>query len=153
MKTKLPSGCADPILGIGASCLGFNVRKTARLLAKAYDGAFAGCDLKSTQFPILVALHSHGALSIHRLAGMLALDRTTLTRNLGPLVRRGLVEISDGADRRTKAAAITGEGEALLQKALPQWERVQEAIKSQLGVGETEKLLETLGRLSRAVRG
>ena len=55
-------------------------------------------------------------------ATLLAMDRTTLTANLKPLERRGLLTVSvDKEDRRSRRLALTAAGRRLLVKAYPLW--------------------------------
>ncbi len=150
MSSKILPGHKDPVLDIARECLGFNVRKTARILARAYDKAFLSCELKSTQFPILVVLHTKGQTFIRELAKLLDLDRTTLTRNLVPLVRRGLIQVEEGTDRRTQTVTLTESGEALLQQALPRWQKLQARLISAVGREHTVQLLDGLQELSDA---
>jgi DNA-binding MarR family transcriptional regulator len=138
---------------IGAECMGYNVRKTARLLAKAYDDALAPCSLKSTQFSVLVGLHAKGPLGMKELADILKMDRTTLTRNLKPLERRRLVRVQVGNDLRQRAITLTEEGVKLLADAIPLWRRVQRRLVSLLGEGEAAQLLSALHSLDKIAQG
>lgn len=61
------------------------------------------------------------------------MDRTTLTRNLKPLERQGLIEIKPGQDQRTRVVALTAEGCEALAKAIPLWEQAQARIVEGLG--------------------
>lgn len=66
-------------------------------------------------------------------AALLAMDRTTLTANLKPLARRGLVRIKiDEQDRRSRRLALSAEGRALLAEALPVWKRHHAALARRL---------------------
>ena len=57
------------------------------------------------------------------------MDRTTLTANLKPLERRGLVETKvDAVDRRGRLLILTATGRNLLQSALPIWQRTQDEV-------------------------
>jgi DNA-binding MarR family transcriptional regulator len=56
-----------------------------------------------------------------RLADLLGVERTTLTRNLTVLARRGLVEWVGAKDGRIRKAALTKTGDAMLHKCLPRW--------------------------------
>jgi DNA-binding MarR family transcriptional regulator len=61
-----------------------------------------------------------------QVAALLAMDRTTLTANLKPLERRGLVRVVvDEADRRSRRLRLTSVGRAALAKAMPLWEEAQ----------------------------
>jgi DNA-binding MarR family transcriptional regulator len=65
--------------------------------------------------------------------GRLAMDRTTLARDLRPLQRRGLVAVSVGADRRVRMAELTDEGHRLVDEVRPLWKTVQRDVRAQLG--------------------
>ena len=105
----------------------------ARALSRAYDEALRPCGLKSTQFSLLVAIGSQATLSISEMAEALGLERTTLTRNLRPLERMGLVAIGAEAYRRSRALTLTEQGRARLDEALPLWQTAQQRLRSALG--------------------
>jgi DNA-binding MarR family transcriptional regulator len=138
---------------IGIECLGFNVRKTARVLAKAFDETLAPCGLKNTQFSILVGLHVRGPVNVQAFSNLLKMDRTTLTRNLGPLERQGLIRINTGSDRRSRSIALTDAGEELLQQAVPLWQELQKRLVDGLGNDQADQLRKTLRNLTRVVSG
>jgi DNA-binding MarR family transcriptional regulator len=62
-----------------------------------------------------------------RLADLLGLERTTLTRNLRPLIRDGFVRVDEGEDRRVRKVAITPAGEEAARRAYPFWKKAQDA--------------------------
>jgi DNA-binding MarR family transcriptional regulator len=79
------------------------------------------------------------------------MDRTTLTANLKPLERRGLVLVTaDGADRRARRMALTADGRTLLARALPLWEEAQAANGRLVGGSDLTGLLADLRALSRS---
>ena len=86
-----------------------------------------GSGLRGTQFTLLATVIQTGPIPATRLADFLGLDRTTLTRNLGPLVRDGHVTITDGADRRVHKVAITAKGAEAARAAFPFWRKAQAA--------------------------
>ena len=116
-----------------AMCTSFNLRKAARAVTQFYDDALRESGLKSTQFSLLAAAAVAGKAPISRLAEEMAMDRTTLTRNLKPLQAEGLLRIEAGADRRVRNVAVTPEGEALLEKAMPMWRKAQTQMIDKLG--------------------
>ncbi len=83
-------------------------------------------------------------LSINQLANTLVMDRTTLTRNLKPLQKGGLVELGPGPDARTKAVKLTGAGRKTLRKALRLWSRAQKATNESLGASRSDRLQKDL---------
>ncbi len=102
-------------------------RRQSRELTRFYDRAMRGSGLRTSQFNLLATLIQTGPMAATRLADFLGLDRTTLTRNLRPLVRDGLVVIEDGADRRVHNAAITAKGQEAARNAFPSWRKAQDA--------------------------
>jgi DNA-binding MarR family transcriptional regulator len=111
-------------------CLCLHVQRAARAVARRYDAALKPVGLTNGQFSILMALNRAEAPSIGRVADLLAMDRTTLTANLKPLERRGLVKVSVGeADRRSRFLTLTIAGRQLLASALPLWKREQAAVE------------------------
>ncbi len=110
-------------------CLCLAVQRAARTLARRFDDALRPVGLTSGQFSLLMSLNQPVPPSIGSIAGLLAMDRTTLTANLKPLERRGLAETKvDPADRRGRLVILTAPGRKLLQDALPIWQRTQEDV-------------------------
>src|SRR5438067_1685132 len=106
------------------TCLCLHLQRAARAVARRFDEALRPLGLTSGQFSLLMSLNRAEPPTIGRVAAVLAMDRTTLTANLKPLERRGLVEIRiDVADRRSRRLALTPAGRALLTAALPAWQR------------------------------
>src|SRR5437763_6496103 len=97
------------------ACFCLHLQRAARAVARRFDAAFRPLGLTSGQFSMLMSLNRPEAPTIGSVAALLAMDRTTLTANLKPLVRRGLVRVAvDPADRRSRRVALTRAGRALL---------------------------------------
>ncbi len=92
-----------------------------------------------------------GEASMQDLAFMLAMDRTTLTRNLSPLLKKGLIKISVGKDRRVRPLTVTPKGKALLEKALPYWEKAQSSIVNKIGADNWDQIMRWLHQISMIV--
>ena len=91
-------------------------------MARRFDEAFRPFEITSGQFSLLMSLNRPERPTIGSVAGLLAMDRTTLTANLKPLERRGLLTVTvDPDDRRSRRLTLTGSGMALLARALPVW--------------------------------
>lgn len=122
------------------TCLGMALRQATRALTQRYDAAFSAVGIRSTQFNLLVALAQAPAVPMSRLAKAVVMDRTTLTRNLAPLVRRGLVAETGADDKRVRSYALTPRGQQLLARALPDWKAAQARILSALPEEDAEQL-------------
>jgi DNA-binding MarR family transcriptional regulator len=125
-------------------CYCANLRMATRAMARVYDAALRPAGLRTTQFSILSRLESDGPLGTSRLAQRLAMDRTTLAREVEPLIEAGLVVRSTGEDRRQRPLALTGSGRDRLRQAWPLWERVQREVGSAFGEDRAEGLVRAL---------
>ena len=110
-------------------------RRKSRELTRFYERAMRGSGLRGPQFTLLATLIQTGPIPTTRLADFLGLERTTLTRNLGPLLRDGHVAIEDGADRRVHKVTITAKGVAAAERAFPFWRRAQDAALARSPAG------------------
>jgi DNA-binding MarR family transcriptional regulator len=145
MRTPLDP---EALVAMSTECACFNVRKAARALTSLFDRALAPTGLRATQGTLLVALARAGDIPVTRLAGILGMDRTTLTRNLEPLERDGLVALRPGPDRRVKLAGITEKGRKTLAAAIPLWREAQRQIAEGTGAGRWIELRRELGRIT-----
>src|SRR5215469_18011703 len=85
------------------TCLCLHLQRAARAVARRFDAALRPLGLTSGQFSLLMALNRPEPASIGNVASLLAMDRTTLTANVKPLERRGLVAVTiDDADKRAR---------------------------------------------------
>ena len=134
------------------ACVCFNFRKAARAVTQLYDTALGPSGLRATQFSLLVALHLGGPVTISRLAREMVMDRTTLTRNLKPLEKHGLIEVVKGEDQRTRAVRLTTRGSEALATALPWWRRVQADVIDTMGESRWRRLMSGLAATVAAAR-
>lgn len=131
------------------NCLCLHVQRAARALARHYDEALRPLDLTHGQFSLMMSLNRPGARRMGEVSALLALDRTTLTANLKPLQRRGLVTVTvDEADKRSRCMTLTAAGRALLATAFPLWKRAKAASERHLAPAENERLRAALRALS-----
>lgn len=129
-----------------AGCLCSALRRTTRAVTQLYDAALRPLGLRSTQLPILVAASRLGRVPLAALAERLGMDRTTLLRNVRPLVRRKLVEVVTEEGSRRAELRATPAGGALLARVHPAWSAAQtRALKAVEGV-DWSGALEAMGR-------
>ncbi|WP_417834252.1 MarR family winged helix-turn-helix transcriptional regulator [Thalassospira xiamenensis] len=127
------------------SCLCLHVRRAARTIARRFDDAFRPFDLTSGQYSLLMSLNRPHPPHMQDVADLLAMDRTTLTANLKPLERRGLVAIDiDPKDKRSRLLTLTDQGMALLVKAFPIWQKTQKDLNALVANSDSRHLLTDL---------
>lgn len=119
-----------------SGCTCFKLRSLARRVTQLYDHALAPSGLKVTQYSLLASARrreASGPPTVTELAQRLFTDRTTLTRNLRPLVAAGFIRLGSGLDDRSKAVIVTPKGEAAFQAARPLWKAAQAEMHERAG--------------------
>ena len=76
------------------------------------------------------------------------LDRTSMSRNLSPLKKQGLIAVAEEGWHRTRAVSITAEGAAVLHKGMPLWRQAQREFAAHMGQADTAALMALLMRAS-----
>ena len=131
------------------TCLCLHLQRAARAIARHFDDALRPLGLTNGQFSLMMSLNRPQPPNMRSVADLLAMDRTTLTANLKPLERRGLVTVTvDETDRRNRRMALTPAGRALLAAAVPIWTREHDAIEQRLGRSSPDRLRADLRALS-----
>lgn len=145
---------SDPLpfattLDIRDNCLCLSLQRAARGVGRFYDEALRPAQLTNGQFSLLMSLNRPQPPNVAEVAGLLGMDRTTLTANLKPLARRGLLKISvDPADKRSRRLHLTQAGRAALIAALPLWKAAQATIEQRLKGVRPEKIRAALESLA-----
>ncbi len=127
-----------------ALCPAFNIRAASRVITQLFDEILKPSGLQITQFAVLVGVASFGTPTINQLAEGLVLDRTTLSRNLKPLEKLGLIKISSGDDKRTTVVELTPKGKSAMNKTLPYWEKARATVSEEFGKKHLDGLLKDL---------
>ena len=129
----------------GCTCL--RLRKASRRVSQIYDQHLEPFGLTVTQYGVLGHLATFDGISIGELADKLVMDPTTLTRNLRPLVRQGLLAVKpDRRDKRARSLGLTLKGRNAFEKAKPGWVGAQRHIEQVFGETETPALNAALDR-------
>jgi DNA-binding MarR family transcriptional regulator len=135
----------------GFECLCGNARMAARAVTSFYDEGLRPSGLRATQLAVLWAVVALPGATIKAIAKCIAMDATTLTRNLRVMADDGLVELAEGEDRRERAVRPTAKGRRLFAKAMPLWEQTQ-ARFARLSGQDTAAMNRLLLAISRPAR-
>jgi DNA-binding MarR family transcriptional regulator len=141
---------------ISEQCLCTRVRQVARAVTKIYDDGLRSLGLQSSQLTVLVAVARFGenGARMNSLADVLVMDRTTLSRNLRPLERLGLLRVARSPDdARARIVLLTRAGERAIEKGYPLWERAQREVRALIGASEAEQLQGRAAGVLRALAG
>jgi DNA-binding MarR family transcriptional regulator len=126
-------------------CVCAAIRRASRAVTQHYQRHFRGTGLLGTQFSMLTVLIRSGPMPMGRMAKLLGVERTTLTRNLKPLEKKQWVKVEGEKDGRVHFVSITPKGRAVAKAALPAWR------KAQTTVGPKIKELRLVELLERAI--
>ncbi|RKT13987.1 DNA-binding MarR family transcriptional regulator [Paraburkholderia sp. RAU2J] len=133
---------------IALNCLLTRTRQISRVLTAIYDEAVRPFGVNASQFTLLVLIVEFGPLSRSDLGRRNCHDRTTLTRNLRPLISRGLVcEGVSGSNVRSRPLSLTGQGNALLCNTAPAWSAAQAKARALVGAVGADALMGIAGDL------
>ena len=122
-----------------AACTYFRARRMARLVTRFYDNQLGSVGINTNQLGLLAKLLDANmlgvsGLSVGALAERVGMHPSTLTRDLKPLMKQGLVQDgNDPEDRRIRMVLITKKGEGKLRDAIPAWRRAQKRVQDVLG--------------------
>ncbi|MBW8640732.1 MarR family winged helix-turn-helix transcriptional regulator [Hoeflea sp. WL0058] len=135
---------ADPLENAFNDCLLMNTIRTARILTRRYDNRIRSFGVTVVQFSVLMTIRKHPGEAINTLAGRIAMDRSTLTRNIDVMVRKGLVRKVSSGKGNARICRLTPVGESLLDELIPQWFAARQELKQRLGDGNPEEFLRML---------
>jgi len=128
------------------TCLCLHVQRAARALARLFDDALRPV---GRQFSLMMSLNRPEPPAMGSVAALLAMDQTTLTAALKPLVRKGWVTVTPNPkDKRGRLLSLTGAGKAVLASALPIWERTHALLEEKLPDGDSSQLRRGLQALA-----
>ena len=133
VATELPPG--------PRGCSNFKLRQADRLVSRHYDAVIGNrSGLKTSQYSLLSHIAAHGPIRPADLAQLMALEPSTLTRNLQPLVAQGWVLVEPGSDGRSRQVSLTDAGRAKRTEAQRAWKQAQLAFNDKLGVERVARL-------------
>jgi DNA-binding MarR family transcriptional regulator len=133
-------------------CACGSLRRATRELTLYYDQILKPSGIHITQFTFLVNLAREGALNVSKLATLLVMDQTTVTRNLSQLEEAGLIERVAGSDRRSRIVTLSVKGQQALVAAIPLWEQAQVGIIEGMGQERFQTTLKEVANMVKQTR-
>lgn len=136
---------------MGRNCACFNLRRAARLVTQRYDQVLRPSGLTANQLSILISAYNEGGRGMSKLAKVLGMERTTLTRNVAILERLEFLSIIAGRDKRERRVVITQKGVEKLRRVIPLWQKAQDEMVELVGEEKWGILLSGLHEVSLKV--
>src|SRR5215813_1128515 len=152
MRAEIENTDDRKLAEMARTCACFNFRKASRSVTQHFDQILSPCGIRSTQLVILISAQLLGPSSIARVARELVMDRSTLTRNLKPLLTMGLLRLTKPDSGKHKSVELTEEGLCALVKAEPYWERAQGHLVAQFGTENWNRTMADLTAIVDATR-
>ena len=132
------------------ACVLRHVARVSRAVVSAFDPALAPLGLTGHQFNLMMTLGQMGPMTVGNLAEVLGMDASGVPRAIRPLADIDLVAVERGADRRQRVLSLTSSGKALLERATPEWLKVQTELVEAVGANRWSSLMSELRILRRA---
>ena len=130
-------------------CLVLNSRMAARAVTRRADRKLRPFGVTAAQFTILTSLVALSGRSVTEMAEAIAMDRSTLSRNLDLLERKGMVGTQRAASGNGRMIALTEQGEKLVERMVPVWRQSQAELRETLSSPDFAALLTSLQQLAR----
>lgn len=132
-----------------SECLVLNTIAAARTLLRHNDTKLKPFGVTVQQFSLLAAIRFHPGEPVATLALRVFLDRTSLTRNLDLLERKRLVRRVSGTTGNARLCELTRQGDAVLDRLMPQWQRSRSELMKGLSRQDAETYLRVAKHLSQ----
>lgn len=149
---RRPDDAATPA-PLPLPCLNASLRRAARAVTQLYEAEFRNAGVGGARHTLLQVIDAWEGIGQKGLGQRLALDSTTLSRTLAPLLRHGWIRTLPAQDRRERRFALTPAGRRQLDRARAPWERAQERMRKRLGAARWEQVMKVLLEVTRAAQG
>ena len=114
---------------VAQNCLFAKTRTVSRFVTNIYTKALKDIGITPVQYSMFTAIQCLNEANINDLSSALKMDRTTINRNLKPLIREELVYVNESEDKRERIVSITKEGEGIYRKGYANWKKAQDEMK------------------------
>ena len=129
------------------TCHCLKMRRSAENVVRFYDGVLAPSGVTARQYSLLFQIMGHEGCSVRELSQYTALDRSTLTRSLRPLMKAGLIQDGKEVGTRDSRLALTKKGRTVCEQAGCLWEQAQRAYEERVGAEQVKRLEHALEAL------
>ena len=132
---------------IQVECVASNIGRANRIVSRIFEEAFREVGVTSTQFALLIELAIHPGSNAGQVAERLSSDPSTVSRNTDLLLKRRLIQVQMGMDRRVRAYTLTERGRTAVDACMPRWKYAQRSALKRIGRSNWGQARRWLGRL------
>ncbi len=148
MRRAQKSVATDALTDLGCACA--TARQVARVLTQMYDRCLRETGMEAPQFALMMTLAKQGSTSQAMLGRRYGMDKTTLSRNLKLLHRKGWIESTVGDDRRVRVFELTAAGREQLDAARPRWKWAQDQLRAQMTAQQWDTMFQSFRPVAAA---
>ncbi len=118
---------------VAQNCMFAKLRHVSRFVTNIYTKELKAVGLTPVQYSMMTAIKILDSANINTLSDALNMDRTTINRNLKPLIREDIVYMGEREDKREKTVSLSEKGEGIYKRAYEKWKRAQDNLEKQIG--------------------
>jgi DNA-binding MarR family transcriptional regulator len=133
-------------------CINYNLRKASLIVSKIYRQEMRTAPVRGPQYSLMMMIARRDNPTISALARDIGADRTTMTRNLEQLQKKGFIYVTRGKDLRTKAIQVAPKGHAALERSKSCWQKAQAKVLKALGEDRWSRMMSDLAVLTMLAR-
>jgi len=125
---------------VAQNCMFTKLRQVSRYVTNIYSKSMKEVGLTPVQSSMMTAIKLLNNANINALSQALNMDRTTINRNLKPLIRSEIVYIGECEDKREKLVSLTKKGEDVYDRGYVKWKEAQHELENRIGKESWNKM-------------
>ena len=129
------------------SSIGFKINQTANKINNKFNTLLQKYDIAPEQRAALEIIKYEKEVNQTKIANILAKDKTTISRTLATLEKKGLI-LKKQIDKRTNLIELTLEGERILEESALIVKEFRKKVSSNLDENEIQKIVELLEKVA-----
>jgi DNA-binding MarR family transcriptional regulator len=138
---------SEPADRMGRACIAVRVRLINRVISAIYDEALRPFGLRISQANILSAVAHMSEARPVLVARILRIEKSTLSRDVELMKQKGWLESDPPTGGRNQTIRLTPQGNKLMGRIQPSWEKAQAEAKLLIGDDGEAALRQLAARL------
>ena len=130
--------------------IGFKINQTANKINNKFNNILNEYKIAPEQRATLEIIKFEKDVNQTKIANILAKDKTTISRTLSALEKKGFIQ-KEAIDKRTNLIKLTVLGEEILNKSQESVQKFRKGLFSNLEKEESDKLIELLEKINLSV--
>ena len=129
------------------SSIGFKINQTANKINNKFNTLLQKYDIAPEQRAALEIIKYEKEVNQTKIANILAKDKTTISRTLASLEKKGFI-LKKQINKRTNLIELTPQGEKILEESVLIVKEFRKKVSSNLDENEIQKIVELLEKVA-----